>query len=153
LLLARQGARVRLGSRHLARAAAVSKSIQGRLSGVEIEPVATATGDELRTALADVSVVISAGAAGAVLLPHAARTAAGELKLGIDLNAVPPSGIEGIEVTDKGTDRDGIISFGAIGIGQVKMKIHKAAIARLFESNNHVLDAEEVYALAITLPT
>jgi hypothetical protein len=153
LLLARQGARVRLGSRHLARAAAASKSIQGRLPGVEIEPVATATGDDLRAALADVSVVISAGAAGAVLLPHAARTAAGELKLGIDLNAVPPFGIEGIEVTDKGTDRDGIISFGAIGVGQVKMKIHKAAIARLFESNNHVLDAEEVYALAITLPT
>ena len=27
------------------------------------------------------------------------------------------------------------------------MKIHKAAIARLFERNDQVLDAEEVYAL------
>ena len=28
------------------------------------------------------------------------------------------------------------------------MKIHKAAVARLFESNDQVLDAEEVYAIA-----
>jgi Fe2+ or Zn2+ uptake regulation protein len=31
------------------------------------------------------------------------------------------------------------------------MKIHRAAIVRLFESNDQVLDAEEVYALAQTL--
>ena len=30
------------------------------------------------------------------------------------------------------------------------MKIHKAAVARLFESNDQVLDAEQVYALAKT---
>jgi hypothetical protein len=28
------------------------------------------------------------------------------------------------------------------------MKVHKAAVARLFESNDQVLDAEEVYAIA-----
>ena len=39
----------------------------------------------------------------------------------------------------------------AIGVGQTKMKIHKAAIARLFESNDQVMDAEEVYSLAATI--
>ena len=28
------------------------------------------------------------------------------------------------------------------------MKVHKAAIAKLFESNDHVLDAEQIFSLA-----
>jgi methylenetetrahydrofolate/methylenetetrahydromethanopterin dehydrogenase (NADP+) len=75
----------------------------------------------------------------------------GRLKVAIDLNAVPPLGIEGIEATDKGTDHGGVICYGALGVGATKMKIHKAAIAKLFESNEHVLDAEEVFAIAQTL--
>jgi methylenetetrahydrofolate/methylenetetrahydromethanopterin dehydrogenase (NADP+) len=51
-------------------------------------------------------------------------------------------------VTDKGTERDGVVCYGAVGVGDTKMKIHKAAIARLFERNDQVLDAEEIYALA-----
>jgi hypothetical protein len=31
------------------------------------------------------------------------------------------------------------------------MKLHKAAIRRLFESNDAVLDAEEIYALGGTI--
>jgi len=62
------------------------------------------------------------------------------LRVAIDLNAVPPLGIEGVEVTDKGVERDGVICYGAIGVGDTKMKIHRAAIARLFESNDQVLD-------------
>jgi hypothetical protein len=69
----------------------------------------------------------------------------------IDLNAVPPLGIEGVEVTDRAQPRDGVVCYGAIGVGGTKMKIHKAALARLFESNEQVLDAEEVYDLALTL--
>lgn len=70
------------------------------------------------------------------------------MKVAIDLNAVPPLGIEGVEVADRGKPSDGVICYGAIGVGDTKMKIHKAAIARLFESNDQVLDAEECYALS-----
>ena len=68
--------------------------------------------------------------------------------MAIDLNAVPPLGIEGVEVSDKGVERDGVIGYGAIGVGDIKMKVHHAAVARLFESNDQVLDAEQIYALA-----
>ena len=74
-----------------------------------------------------------------------------DLKVAIDLNAVPPLGIEGVEVTDKGKDRDGVIVYGAVGVGDTKMRVHKLAIARLFERNDQVMDAEEVYALAAGL--
>ena len=70
----------------------------------------------------------------------------------IDLNGVPPAGIEGVEPNDKGTDRDGAVCYGALGVGGTKMKVHRAAINKLFESNNAVLDVEEVYNLALQLP-
>ena len=34
-----------------------------------------------------------------------------------------------------------------LGVGGLKMKLHKAAIRRLFESNDLVLDAEQIYEL------
>ena len=61
---------------------------------------------------------------------------------------MPPLGVEGIEVNDDGVDRGGIIAFGALGVGNLKMKIHKACIGRLFERNDLVLDAETIADVA-----
>ncbi|HMC63908.1 MAG TPA: NAD(P)-dependent methylenetetrahydromethanopterin dehydrogenase, partial [Gemmataceae bacterium] len=97
LLLTREGAEVRVGSRQQARAAAVCEAIRKNVSGARLEAVATATAAELNAALAGRTLVISAGAAGAVLFPRSARSACPELKVAIDLNAVPPLGIEGVE--------------------------------------------------------
>jgi hypothetical protein len=150
-LLAREGADERLGSRQLARAEKVCDTIRAKVTDAHVEPVASGTSAELQADLRGRILVIAAGAAGAVLLPRSARSACQELKVLIDLNAVPPPGIEGVEVTDKGKERDGVICYGAIGVGDTKMKIHKAAIAKLFESNDQIMDAEEVYALATTI--
>jgi hypothetical protein len=147
LLLARQGADVRVGSRQQAKSAAVCATIRQKVAEGKLEPVAAGTPDEVRAALSGRTLVIAAGAAGVVLLPRQARPADG-LRVAIDLNAVPPLGIEGVEVTDRGKERDGLICYGAIGVGDTKMKVHRAAVASLFESNDQVLDAEEVFALA-----
>jgi hypothetical protein len=148
LLLARQGAEVRVGSRQQAKSAAACEAIRAKVPEAKLEPVAAGTPDEVKMALVGQNVVIAAGAAGILLLPRAVRTACPSLKVAIDLNAVPPLGIEGVEVMDRGSERDVVIGYGALGVGDTKMKLHKAAVARLFESNSHVLDAEEVYALA-----
>jgi hypothetical protein len=146
-LLAREGARVRVGSRQQARAAAVCHEIAGRVPNASLEPVGTSSPQEFTAALEGRTLVIAAGAAGVVLLPKGLRTAA--LKVAIDLNAVPPLGIEGVGVGDKGVEQAGVICYGAIGVGDTKMKVHKAAVASLFESNDKVLDAEEIYQLAL----
>ena len=96
------------------------------------------------------TLVVAAGAAGVMLLPKTTRAICPDLRVAIDLNAVPPLGIEGVEATDKGTERGGVIGYGALGVGDTKMKVHRAAVARLFESNDQVLDAEQVFALART---
>jgi hypothetical protein len=40
-----------------------------------------------------------------------------------------------------------VIGYGALGVGGTKMKIHRAAIQRLFQANDQVLDAEQIYAI------
>jgi hypothetical protein len=147
-LLTRHGAEVRVGSRQRSRAEEVCSALRSRFDGADVTPVATGTAPELAQALVGRTLVIAAGAAGALLLPKSARSACPDLRLAIDLNAVPPAGIEGVDVTDKGKDRDGVICYGAIGVGDTKMKIHKAAVAKLFERNDQILDAEEVYEIA-----
>lgn len=149
-LLAREGADVRVGSRQAARAATVCDDIRKKSPQAQLEPAATGSASELAAALESRQLVIAAGAAGAVLLPRSARAGCPTLKVAIDLNAVPPLGIEGVEVADRGAQRDGVIAYGAIGIGDTKMKVHKAAVARLFERNDLMLDAEEIYQLALS---
>ena len=147
-LLAGQGAEVRVGSRQQAKAAAVCEAIRQRVPDARLQPVAAGTAEEVRQVIEGQTLVVAAGAAGVVLLPKVVRAASPDLHVVIDLNAVPPLGIEGIEITDKAVERDKVLCYGAIGVGDTKMKIHKTAIARLFQSNDQIMDAEEVYALA-----
>lgn len=147
LLLANHGGQVRIASRQQARSASVASAIQAKNPTARVTGIATATAEELKQALADCALVVAAGAAGIQLLPRSARQECKTLRVAIDLNAVPPLGIEGVEPTDKEKERDGIICCGALGTGGTKMKIHKAAIAQLFQRSDQVLDAPEVYAL------
>jgi hypothetical protein len=69
------------------------------------------------------------------------------LKVAIDLNAVPPLGIEEIGLTDKGVERDGRFDYGALGVGGLKMKIHKSSVAALFETNGKTIDCQEMMGI------
>ena len=68
----------------------------------------------------------------------------GGLKVAIDLNAVPPAGIGGVDPMDKAADRGKVVCYGAIGVGGTKMKIHRAAIQKLFTANNLVLTSNNI---------
>lgn len=146
-LLARAGAEVTLGSRDAGRAEAAARSISEAV-GRNVASFSQADADATAGVLDRANVVVSAGAAGVLLLPKEKQLAAGTIKVLIDLNAVPPTGIEGIEPTDDGADRWGAMGWGALAVGRRKMKIHKAALRALFESNDKVLDAEEIFAIA-----
>jgi hypothetical protein len=147
-LLAKSGAEVRVGSRQRDRAAQVCARLGERLAGAKLEPVATGDSGSVAAAVAGQELVVAAGAAGIVLLSKEIRQRTPSLRMAIDLNAVPPLGLEGVEVMDKAAQRDGLIAYGAIGVGDMKMKVHKAAVAGLFAANNQVLDVEEVYQIA-----
>jgi hypothetical protein len=146
-LLACEGANVRVASRQFRRAQAVCDEVNKVIPDACLETWEIRDEDALRMLLDGASIVIAAGAPGVELLPETVRQQAKSLKLAIDLNAVPPVGIAGINPQDKAAEQDGLICYGAIGVGGTKMKLHKAAIRRLFESNDAVLDAEEIFAL------
>jgi len=146
-LLAHAGASVRIASRREDRAAEVCDRLAKQIPAASFRPCATADSEQLAVSLLGVQVVVAAGAAGIELLPSPIRENSPDLKVAVDLNAVPPVGIAGVEPTDAGVDRGGVTAYGAIGVGGRKMKIHKAALRQLFEANDQVLDAEEVFAI------
>lgn len=151
-LLAKHGGHVRIGSRTRDRAEAVCAAIRNQLPGTKVDAVAVGSSSDGPRALDGRTLVVAAGAAGAVLLPKKVRDTARDLRVAIDLNGVPPPGIEGVEITDNGQERGGVVCYGALGVGGTKMKVHKAAIAQLFQANTAVLDIDQIYEIALRLP-
>ena len=145
-LLAKAGVAVTLTSRRAIDTATV-EGLQQRFGG-RIGHVVMAGGAEAGAVLEGATMLLNAGPAGVNLVPKSAWAGRHGLRVAADLNAVPPLGIEGVEVTDNAANREGVTVFGALGVGGLKMKIHKACIARLFEDNDLVLDAETIADVA-----
>jgi hypothetical protein len=103
---------------------------------------------ELEDLLDEAEALVAAGPAGLRLLPSASWSGRSKLKWLIDFNMVEPLGVEGIKPGDDFAAYDGKFALGALAVGNPKMKVHKACIAKLFEGNDLVLDTEGVYAIA-----
>lgn len=146
-LLARGGAKVRVASRSVQRAEQVCQAVAAAVPNAELEPCEANSVEARKAALDGMKAVIAAGAPGIELLDEASWKSA-NLAVAIDLNAVSPVGITGIDVMDRAKLRGDVLCFGAIGVGGLKMKVHKRAIERLFAANDQILDAEQVYEIA-----
>jgi methylenetetrahydrofolate/methylenetetrahydromethanopterin dehydrogenase (NADP+) len=103
---------------------------------------------ELEGTLDGAQIVLAAGPAGVEVLRRDAWAAAESVELLADYNAAEPLGIEGTKATDDLASYDSKLVLGALAIGGPKMKVHKACVRRLFESNDQVLDTDAVYAIA-----
>ena len=146
-LLARAGANVAITSRHADEAGRVAAHIRERFGGV-VESIVVTDASQLAPALDGAELLLNAGPAGVQLVPRSAWGNVRSLRAVVDLNAVPPLGIEGVEVTDSAADRNGVKTFGALGVGNFKMKVHKRGVAKLFERSDLVLDAESIGEVA-----
>ena len=148
-LLAGEGCRVRLASRSANRASRICEVIAARVEGARLEPVAAASASECLEAAEGTQLLFAAGAAGVCFVPEGSLSRLDGLKVAVDLNAVPPTGIADVHVSDKAAERNGVICYGALGVGGTKMKVHKQAIRGLFEANDRVFDTIEIYQLAL----
>jgi hypothetical protein len=146
-LLAQEGAEVSLTSRSKERAEKAAQAIEARF-GVKVKPVQGADEAARAKDLEGAQIVFAAGAIGIELVKTSHWEGNPTIEAVADVNAQPPLGLEGIEATDKGKERDGKLCFGALGIGGLKLKLHRACIGQLFENPEQVLDAEHIYALA-----
>jgi methylenetetrahydrofolate/methylenetetrahydromethanopterin dehydrogenase (NADP+) len=146
-LLANDGAKVTITSRKPEQGEKARQFISARFN-VQVEAVTLNDPSTLPQLLDGVEVLLNSGPAGVQMVPKEAWTSATSLKAAVDLNAVPPLGIEGIDVNDAGVIRNGVVAFGAFGVGNFKTKLHKACVARLFTRNDLVLDAEAIAEIA-----
>jgi methylenetetrahydrofolate/methylenetetrahydromethanopterin dehydrogenase (NADP+) len=149
-LLARAGAEVVITTRRPEEGVRIAERIKERFGG-SVQAVAMRAPSEAASVLEGAELLLNTGSAGVTLVPREAWAGKAGLRAAADTSAVPPPGIEGIEIGDNAVERDGVIVFGALGVGGLKMKIHKACIARLFERNDLVLDAETIAEVAAEL--
>jgi hypothetical protein len=149
-LLAKEGALVTLTSRVLERAKETCGLIKNRF-GLDVTPTSVQSIDDMDNVIREDYAVLSCGASGITMIKETSWKEHPSLSVLADVNAVPPLGIEGIKYHWAGKEVAGKYIFGALVVGGLKMKIHKACLTRLFEQNDLVLDVEEIYNIAKTV--
>ena len=148
VMMAKEGAaEVVLVSRKLDWAKAACDDMKSGLN-VELTPAEATDCDTNGKIIEDAQIVFATGAAGVELIKAEHWEKNDNIELIVDANATPPLGIGGTDMMDKGNERHGKITWGAIGFGTLKLAVHKACIMKLFESNDQLLDAEEIFDIA-----
>jgi methylenetetrahydrofolate/methylenetetrahydromethanopterin dehydrogenase (NADP+) len=142
-----EGAEVAITSRVKQRADAAARAIKDRF-GFLPAPIAALDNSARAAVVKGVEIVFAAGAIGVPLLDEKDWQNDPKIELIADCNAQPPLGIGGIEATDKAKERHGKSVIGALGLGGLKLKLHRACVGQLFESSDQVFDAENIYAQA-----
>ena len=147
VMMAAEGASVSITSRSLHHAQQACAAMKARF-GVDLTALEASDHQARANAIQDAHIVFATGAARIELLKPEHWQNNHTLEMIADANATPPLGIGGTDMMDKGIDRHGKIVWGAIGFGSLKLALHRACVAKLFESNSQVLDAESIFELA-----
>ena len=146
-LLSLEKADVFITSRSLEKAEQISAVINDRFD-TNVKALPGGTNDERVTSILGASIVMATGASGVVLLNKKDWIENQSIEVVCDANAMPPLGIEGVELNDKAKEIAGKKAFGAIGFGGLKISVHRECVSRLFRSNDGIFDAEEIYRIA-----
>ena len=146
-LLKEGAAQVILTSRSLSRAKEITDQMK-EAYGIDVIPGESRSDEEVESLLSEAHVAIAAGPAGVCLVKENAWKQSDTLEVIADVNAVPPMGVEGLEVMDNGVDKEGVKFYGAITIGNFKMKVHHGSVAALYETNDLFLDETTIYDIA-----
>jgi methylene-tetrahydromethanopterin dehydrogenase len=105
-----------------------------------------------RTVLQDCDVVLAAGRAGVQVLSRAELTAAPRLKVAADINAVPPPGIEGVDVQADGSPLGFApgTGIGAFAIGNIKFQVQHGLLKRIHDGPDaKFFDFHDAYKIAL----
>ena len=105
--------------------------------------------DYIKTA----DIIFSTGAAGIELLNTELITAATQLKIAADVNAVPPAGVAGVDPFANGDpiahSKSNAIGIGALAIGNVKYQAQNRLLKKMIENNQPVfLHFEHAFEVA-----
>ncbi|MDB5408533.1 MAG: methylenetetrahydromethanopterin dehydrogenase [Rhodospirillales bacterium] len=150
VIAAQAGAEVTLVGHDRTTALAEKAQEFERRFGLRLRVVDGSTDEGRRAALADADIVLTAAKAGVQVLSRADLAAAKHLKIAADINAVPPAGIEGLDVKADGTPlENGVIGIGALAIGNLKFRVQHRLLQRLHDAKNaEYIDFREAFEVA-----
>jgi methylene-tetrahydromethanopterin dehydrogenase len=133
LLAAKCGAEVWLASQ---RGQAVAQEIADEYNhrfDVDMRGTSSSSDAEIRAIVRETDVIVGSAKAGVQVVSRSQLEQAANLLVAADVNAVPPAGIEGVDVHDMGKPLDftprKALGIGALAIGNIKYKVHY----RMFE--------------------
>lgn len=120
---------------------------------VGIKGISSRTEDELVSIVKESDILIGAAKAGIRLVTKVQLQEAKSLLVAADVNAVPPSGIEGVDANDMGkplafTPKKAA-GIGALAIGNIKYKVHHRLFEMMKEADKPLfLDHEQAFTVA-----
>lgn len=119
--------------------------------GVKLTPVLGARDSDKSKIVAKADIVLCAAAAGIQVLKTKHFEKSKRTAVVADVNAVPPAGIEGVDLFDFGRPlgKSGILSVGPLAIGDIKYKTQAALLRRMIKTEESLmLDFTDAFATA-----
>ncbi len=149
-LYASEKATVIATSRDLHRASAVAKKINEEFGSERVQGFEAQTPEEIGKAIENADIILSAGAAGTLLLPLAVLREFGKkCRIVADINAIPPLGVEGLKSKVDGEEiLPNVFGIGALAIGKLKNKVETELIRRAAEEPKGIFDYKIAYEIA-----
>jgi threonine dehydrogenase-like Zn-dependent dehydrogenase len=146
-LLALSGAETILTSRKAKKAIAVAERIStsnNTVTGIEV-----ATPAETLAALENATLILTAGAPGIQLVSRHQLNSVPGIKILLDVNAVPPSGIESLEPTDDLQELTAHkYGIGALAVGDLKLKVQRQMLSIARKNASGLYDDEAAFQIA-----
>jgi len=153
VLASMEGASVVITSRSLERAQSVAQRVNREVGSEKARGVKASTPEEVGKAIEGADMVLATGAVGIRLLTlDILRQYGKRVKIVADVNAIPPTGIEGLEPGDE--DKEiipGVYGVGALRIGALKNTILLELFKKLAQTPKGILDYRAAYEIAKSL--
>lgn len=153
LLAASAGAEVSIVSHQGAGAAQLVADRCRKKYGYAMRGADGSDSDAIAELLTVNDVIFNTAKAGVRVVEPAHLSAGSQLKVAVDANAVPPSGIADIAANDKQKVLEDTpqkaLGVGALAVGDVKYRVHTGLLEKMYQSDEPVyLAHEEAFAFA-----
>jgi methylene-tetrahydromethanopterin dehydrogenase len=147
------GANVMIASHSSGNRARMTSEVCNARYGASTQPAEAGTSEQKAALIEDIDVVLATAKAGIQVLSKVELNKAKRLLAAGDVNAVPPAGIEGVGVMDKGTPLAAgsgkAVGIGALAVGDVKYRVQRGLFEAMLDAQKPLyLDFRDAFALA-----
>lgn len=147
------GANVMIASHTSANRARMTSEVANARYGASTQPADASSSEQKAALIETVDVLLATAKAGVQVVSGKELAMAKRLLVAADVNAVPPAGIAGVGVMDKGKPLGAAsgkaVGIGALAVGDIKYKVQRGLFVAMLESEKPIyVDFRDAFALA-----